>query len=93
LPIIALTLRFQLPGCRSLKEKRGRLRRLSDHFGRDPNIALHESALHDQWQRAEWTFVLVGGDRRILDARRAAIETYCRQLDAYVTDSQCRELA
>ena len=93
MPVIALTLRFQLPGCRSLKEKRGRLRRLADHFGRDPNIAVHESALHDQWLRAEWTFVVVGGDRRVLDARRAAIENYCHQLDAYVTDCQYDELA
>lgn len=91
--IVELTISFQLPGCASLKEKRSRLRRLSDRFGRDPNIAVSESDFHDQWQRACWTFVIIGNDRRFIAARCSAIENFCHQLDAYVTDRQLRELA
>ncbi|KJS10006.1 MAG: hypothetical protein VR73_00240 [Gammaproteobacteria bacterium BRH_c0] len=85
---LQLTITFQLPGCASLKEKRARLRRLADHFGRDSNIAVTESDFHDQWQRGQWSFVIVGENQRIIEARSAAIETYCHQLDAYVTNSQ-----
>lgn len=81
-----LTINFQLPGCTSLKEKRGRLRRLADHFGRDSAIAVTESNFHDQWQRGQWSFVIVGENNRIIEARSAAIETFCHQLDAYVID-------
>ncbi len=93
MPVMQLTVDFQLPGCGSLKEKRARLRRLADTFGRDTQVAVTESGYHDQWQRAQWTFVVVGGDRRVIEARCAAIENFCHQLDAYVTDARRSELA
>ena len=42
-----LALDFHLAGCRSLKEKRRRVGRLRDKFGRIANLAVCESAYQD----------------------------------------------
>ena len=60
--IALLTITFQLPGCRSLKEKRRRLRRLADHFGRNTRIAVTESDFHDIHDRGQWSFAIIGAD-------------------------------
>ena len=48
---------FLLGGCRSLKEKRQRLRGLRDRFGKQPNLAVVESAFADSVQRSRWSFL------------------------------------
>ena len=62
-----LTLEFRLSGCRSLKEKRQRLGRLRDKFGRFPNLAVCEAGFQDSLQRARWSFVAVGSSGRIVE--------------------------
>lgn len=84
-----LTLTFQLPGCQSLKEKRGRLRGLKDRFGRLSNLAVSESGLHDVRDRAEWTFLSLSLDRAQIDRSFSRIEQYANsELDAVLTDSR-----
>lgn len=53
-----LTLRISLPGCGSLKEKRQRIGGLHERFGRNPAVAVCESADHDRLDASEWTFVV-----------------------------------
>ncbi|SFU74511.1 DUF503 domain-containing protein [Halomonas korlensis] len=53
-----LTLRISLPGCGSLKEKRQRMGGLHERFGRNPAVAVCESADHDRLDASEWTFVV-----------------------------------
>ena len=48
---------FRLGGCRSLKEKRQRLKGLRERFGKTTNVAVCESAFQDVLQRAQWSFV------------------------------------
>jgi uncharacterized protein YlxP (DUF503 family) len=48
---------FRLGGCRSLKEKRQRLKGLRERFGKATNVAVCESAFQDVLQRAQWAFV------------------------------------
>jgi len=48
---------FRLGGCRSLKEKRQRLKGLRERFGKATNVAVCESAFQDVLQRAQWSFV------------------------------------
>jgi len=62
-----LTLEFRLSGCRSLKEKRQRLGRLKDKFGRFPNLAVCEAKFQDSLQRAQWSFIAVGSNGRIVE--------------------------
>ena len=81
-----LILEFQLPGCRSLKEKRRRLSGVRDRFGRQPNVAICESGLQDSHQRAEWTYVVAASDRPVVEQTLAQIERYILDyLDAYIS--------
>lgn len=81
--IAILTLRFQLHGCRSLKEKRQRLSGLREKFGRLPQVAVCESAHQDQWQSSEWSFVIVSTDKRQATQLLDQIQSHTQQsLDA-----------
>ena len=85
--IACLTLDIHLPACRSLKEKRSRLRGLRDKFGRDPGIALSETEFHDQHDRAQWCLVAIGGDSGRVQAKLSNIESYIHEhIDGYVTE-------
>lgn len=87
--IARLLLDIQLPGCRSLKDKRGRLRHIKDKFGTDPNTAISESAFHDRHDCAQWCFVTIGGDKTIVLAQLQRIEDHVHQhIDGYVTRSE-----
>jgi uncharacterized protein len=72
-----LTLKFSLPGCRSLKEKRQRLGGLHERFGRHAAIAVCESADQDAHERAEWSFVVVSQTTR-------GIESICSDIERRV---------
>jgi hypothetical protein len=69
-----LTMEWYLPGCRSLKDKRARLRGMRDRFGREPGVAVCESAFADAHQRAQWSFVIAASDRRVVAAVMERIE-------------------
>ena len=84
-----LTLDFQLPGCRSLKDKRHRLRGLKDRFGKTGNLAVTESDYHDHHQLAQWSFVAIGRDSQGLDKLLDGVENYGHsQLDANIVHSE-----
>lgn len=77
--IAVLTLRFHLEGCRSLKDKRQRLAKLRDRFGRLTQVAVCESDWADRHDRAEWSFVVAA-------ARRDAVDASCRQIESYAAE-------
>lgn len=82
-----LNVKFQLPGCQSLKEKRGRLAGLRDRFGRQPHIAVCESGFPDEIQKAHWTFLILGQEQRLIDQTISAIEQFLNEnIDARVTE-------
>ena len=79
---------FHLDGCRSLKERRGRLGGLRDRFGRNPRLALCEVP-GDDLTHSEWTFVAIAGDRRGVDALLGEVERDLEaRVDAVVVDLQ-----
>ncbi len=45
-----LTLHLSIPGCKSLKEKRSRLKPLLTRLRKEFNISVAEMDLHDVWQ-------------------------------------------
>jgi len=80
-----LTVEFHLPGSASLKEKRQRLIRLRDRFGREPNVAVCESDFQDQRERAEWTYLAVASDRIAVERKLSAIERFiAEEIDAAI---------
>ena len=54
-----LTLRIHLPGCSSLKEKRGRLKPLLARLHLEFNLSVAEIELQDTWQSATIQCALV----------------------------------
>ena len=68
-----LKLQLQLPGCGSLKEKRGRLKPVLHRMRRTFNIAAAETNYHDVWQSAEISVVTVSGDNGHVQRRLGKI--------------------
>lgn len=58
----ACCLRLHLPGCASLKAKRGRLKPLLARLRREFNVAAAETGLQDVWQSAEIGLVVVANE-------------------------------
>lgn len=63
-----LRLHLHLPGCSSLKEKRGRLQPLMNKLRREFNLSVAEVDHQDVWQSAGIACALVSNDRRHLDS-------------------------
>ena len=74
-----LDLDFHLPGCAALKEKRRRLARLRDKFGRVPNLAICESDHQDAHQRARWSVVAVAADAVVVEQSLANVERWAAE--------------
>ena len=73
---LQLQVSFLLHGCRSLKDKRRRLSKLRDKFGRQTAMAVCESDFQDDWRRSHWTFVACGTDAKILERMLSEVESY-----------------
>lgn len=84
-----MTIEFQIPGCRSLKEKRRTLSGLRERFGKMPNIAVCESEFHDVHDRAEWSFIAAASCRKIVESMLDQVEAYADEdLDAVILKSK-----
>ena len=57
-----LTLHIHIPGCKSLKEKRGRLKPLLSRIHREFNVSVAEIDFQDAWQEALIACALVSND-------------------------------
>lgn len=57
-----LTIYLHLPGCASLKEKRGRLKPLLSRLRREFNVSVAEMDRQDMWQEAVIACALVNAD-------------------------------
>ncbi len=91
--IMVMVVDFHLGGCRSLKEKRHRMTRIRDRFGKLSNLAVCESDYHDIHHRAQWTFIGAGVDRTKIQQTLAQIELYLNTaLDAQITNIDFQEL-
>lgn len=62
-----LTVRFHLGGCRSLKEKRQRLKGMRERFGRSPSVAVCESDYQNAHQQAQWSFVATSSSGEVTE--------------------------
>jgi uncharacterized protein YlxP (DUF503 family) len=57
-----MTLHIYLPGCTSLKEKRGRLKPLLARMHREFNVSVAEMDLQDKWQESVVACALVSNE-------------------------------
>jgi uncharacterized protein YlxP (DUF503 family) len=88
--VTAITIELRLPGCRSLKEKRSRLKSLLSNIHRHFNVSAAEIDHNDNWQFAVIACVIVsnnqGHSQRVLDKIPSWIES--RRPDLQVVDDQ-----
>jgi uncharacterized protein YlxP (DUF503 family) len=79
--VIAITTwDLHLPGCHSLKEKRGVLKPLTNGLRRSLNVSVAETGHQDLWQRAEIACAVVG-------TARPVVEEVMRQADRVVEET------
>ncbi len=87
----ACLLRIQLhfPGCRSLKEKRQRLKGLRSRLGQAANLAVCESGHQNAHQRSEWSIIAIATESAAVDRSLTRAERLLEQtLDAQLAGAQ-----
>jgi uncharacterized protein YlxP (DUF503 family) len=60
--LATLTIHLRIPGCTSLKEKRGRIKPLISRLHREFNVSVAEMDLQDKWDEAVIVCVMVNSD-------------------------------
>jgi len=85
-----LTLHLGLPGCTSLKEKRGRLKPLLARLHRQFNVSAAEMGLQDKWQEAVVCCGMVANERVHLEQSLQAIVGWAMKnwMDVEVLDEK-----
>ena len=72
---------LHLPGCHSLKEKRGVLKPLTSGLRRTLNVSVAETAHQDLWQRAELACAVVGSARPVVEEILRAADRTVEEAD------------
>ncbi len=68
-----LTLHLHLPGCKSLKEKRSRLKPLLTRLHREFNISVAELSRQDVWDEATIGCVMISNDHQFSEGTLQSI--------------------
>ncbi len=80
--IVAIqTWSLHLPGCHSLKEKRGLIRPLTSALRRSLNVSVAETGDQDLWQRAEIACAVVGSARPVVEEILRAADRVVEEAD------------
>jgi uncharacterized protein len=88
-----LTVSFRLGGCRSLKEKRQRLKGIRERFGKATNVAVCESGSQDSLQSSQWSFLATAADADVVERSLSDIlERLQSSVDAELVDVQKERL-
>jgi uncharacterized protein YlxP (DUF503 family) len=86
--IATLTIHLHIPGCSSLKEKRGYIKPLISRLHREFNISVAQMDLNDSWQEAVIVCAMVGNDHRFVES---ALENVERWVEANWSDGDVIE--
>ena len=85
--LLRIELRFD--GCRSLKEKRRRLRGLRERLGQATNVAVCESGHQNAHQRSQWSIIAAAADALVVEKVLADAERLVeRSLDAQLIGAE-----
>ena len=72
---------LHLPGCRSLKEKRGIIKPLTAALRHKLNVSVAETGHQDLWQRAEIACAAVGSARPVVEETLRAADRAIEEAD------------
>jgi hypothetical protein len=81
--IATLTFHLHIPGCASLKEKRGSIKPLISRLHREFNVSVAEVGLNDKWSESLIACAMIGNDVAFL---QAALETVRRWVEVHWRD-------
>lgn len=76
--IATLSIHLHIPGCNSLKEKRGVIKPLIARLRREFNLSVAEVGLQDKWQETIIGCAMIGSDAAFL---QSALQTVARWVD------------
>lgn len=68
MPVAYMTLYLYIPGCTSLKEKRGHIKSILARLNREYNVACAEMNAHDRWQESVLGVVTISNDTSVCRA-------------------------
>jgi uncharacterized protein YlxP (DUF503 family) len=74
--VAILSFHLRLPGCTSLKEKRGRLKPLLHRLQRSFNLSVAEMDRQDAWQEAVIACAMLGNDSAHLGSAMAKVSAW-----------------
>ena len=77
--LATLTIHLHLPGCASLKEKRGRIKPLIARLHREFNLSVAEIDLQDTWQETVIGCAMIGSQDAPLES---ALQAAARWVEA-----------
>ena len=86
--VATLTIHLHLPGCASLKEKRGRIKPLIARLQREFNLSVAEMGLQDKWQETVIACAMIGNERGHLEA---AMQNVAKWVEGNWTDGDVIE--
>jgi uncharacterized protein len=66
--IVTITFHLRLPGCASLKEKRGRIKPFINRLRREFNLSVAEVGLNDKWGETLIGCAMIGNDAAFLQS-------------------------
>jgi hypothetical protein len=81
--LATLTLHLRIPGCSSLKEKRGRIKPFMSRLHREFNLSVAEMDFNDKWDETLIVCAMVGNDSAFL---QSALQTVAKWTEANWTD-------
>jgi uncharacterized protein YlxP (DUF503 family) len=77
IPIGLVVMVFQIPGCHSLKEKRGLLKSMVANLRKVFNVSIAEVDYQDSWQLTAIACAIAGSDRVVVERSLQSIPEYC----------------
>jgi uncharacterized protein YlxP (DUF503 family) len=86
--VATLTIHLHIPGCASLKEKRGRIKPLIERLHREFNVSVAEIGLQDKWQETIIACAMVGNERAHLES---ALQNVAKWVEGNWTDGDVIE--
>lgn len=81
--IATLVFHLRLPGCASLKEKRGHIKPFIHQLRREFNLSVAEVGLNDQWSETIIGCAMIGNDAAFL---QSALGSVRRWVESHWTD-------
>jgi uncharacterized protein YlxP (DUF503 family) len=86
--VATLTIHLHIPGCASLKEKRGCIKPLIARVHREFNVSVAEIGLQDKWQETIIACAMVGNERAHLES---ALQNVAKWVEGNWTDGDVIE--